>query len=391
MYPTRRPALLLFVSVALAAVLPTLASANSAPVITNVVAQQIPNTGDVEITYDVSDADGDLLAANFVCSSNNGTDYDLYPVSVTGDVRKPMSPGAGKRIVWHASADYPGRYWSQVVVKVVVNDSPSIVGPMLPVGSGTFMMGGTDIADQQPVHQVSLDTFLIDKYEVTNADFEAFINAQGYTTKAFWSEAGWFWRQQYNILLPLYWTSTANNSGPSFPGFPVVGISWYEAEAFSRFVGKRLPTEAEWEMAARGVNSYVFPWGSTLDGSRANYSTSGDPYEGYGSTPVGFFDGRLHPSPAFQTTDSPGPYGAYDQCGNVWEWVQDWYGDYYASSPASNPPGPVQGAAKVMRGGSWVENPGPNPSQTYPRTYFRNAMATATRDRAIGFRCARTP
>jgi formylglycine-generating enzyme required for sulfatase activity len=367
--------------------LPVTTSANSPPVVTNVTAHQIPNTGTVQITYDVSDVDGDSLATSLVCSSDNGVTFDLYPVTVSGDIRLPITPGTGKQITWNAVKDYPGRFWSQVVAKVVVSDGPSIAGPMALVPGGSFTMGGPDAADQQPVHPVSVDSFYIDKFEVTNAEFEAFINAGGYSTQAFWSESGWMWRTSMNVTAPEYWTTGQYNSGPSWPGFPVVGVSWYEAEAYARYAAKRLPTEAEWEKAARSTDSRTYPWGSGVDGSRANYLNSGDPFTPW-STPVAFFDGRLHPSPPFQTTDSPGPHGEYDQAGNVWEWVQDWYGpDYYAASPASNPPGPIQGTQKVFRGGGWdldVAGPG-------MKTYYRNETIPSQRFSSIGFRCARNP
>ena len=356
---------------------------NSAPVVTNVTAQQIAGTGLVEITYDVSDADGDAVTATVICSSDNGVTFDLLPVTVSGDIHKPMAAGAGKQIMWNAAADYPGRYWSQVVAKVVVSDGPSVSGEMVHVPAGNFTMGSTYSSDEQPVHIVYLDAFYIDKYEVTNAEFEAFINAGGYNTQAFWSTAGWSARQSGGWTAPQYWQSGSYHSGPGWPGFPVVGVSWYEAEAYANFAGKRLPTEAEWEKAARGTDERTYPWGNSIDGSRANYNSSGDPYDG--STPVGFYDGRLYPNPPFQTTNSPGPYGAYDQAGNVLEWVNDWYSaTYYSVSPASNPPGPVSGSSRVLRGGSWAHD------ATSLRCADRTTYDPTRRDTYIGFRCART-
>jgi len=378
------------------AVPPALAQ-NSAPVVSNVVAQQTPGTGFVTITYDVSDAEGDSLASSLVCSSNNGATFDLYPITVTGDVHRRMAPGTGKQITWNAAIDYPGQYWTQVVAKVVVSDGPVAAGEMVLVPSGNFTMGSTANADEQPVHTVYLDAFYIDTYEVTNAQFKTFVDAGGYTTQAFWSPAGWAWRTSNSITEPTEWSSGGDHSGPGWPGFPVVGVSWYEAEAYANFVGKRLPTEAEWEKAARGTDARTYPWGEGLDQTRANYLGSGDPYESL-STPVGFYDGRLHPSPAFQTTNSPGPYGTYDQAGNALEWVKDWYDGnlYYSVSPSSNPTGPVSGSIAVLRGGDYgLVNLTADQDLRCAKRYvaignYANYKRT-DRYPHIGFRCVRTP
>jgi len=301
-------------------------------------------------------------------------------------VNVAMAPGPGKEIIWNAAADYPGSYWPQVVAKVLASDGPALSREMVFVPAGNFTMGQTGIA--VPVHTVYLDAFFIDKYKVTNAQFKAFIDAGGYTTQAFWSAAGWSVRSSEGWTLPYYWTAGTYHSGPAWPGFPVVGVSWPEAEAYANFVGKRLPTEAEWEKAARGTDQRIYPWGNSIDGSRANYLASGDPYESSGyTTPVGFYDGRLHPSPPFQTTDSPSAYGAYDMAGNVWEWVADWYQyDYYSVSPSSNPPGPLSGWDRVLRGGA---------STTYDPGFLRSAYRyygdlLIHRNGLFGIRCART-
>jgi formylglycine-generating enzyme required for sulfatase activity len=341
-------------AVGLALLAPAARAQNSAPVVTNVAAYQIQGTGQVRVTYDVSDAEGDQVTARLVCSSNGGGTFDLLPVSVSGHVNVQMAPGPGKEILWNAAADYPGRYWPQVVAKVYASDGPALASEMVLVPAGNFLMGSTSgNADEQPQHTVYLDAYYIDKYEVTNAEFEQFIDAGGYDIQALWSASGWNARQGNGWTAPAFWASGSYNSGPGYPGFPVVGVSYYEAEAYATFVGKRLPTEAEWEKAARGTDARTYPWGEGISTSRANYSSSGDPFEPY-STPVGFYDGRLHPNPPFQTTDSPSPYGGYDLAGNVLEWVRDWYSaTYYASSPSSNPPGPVSGSYRVLRGGSW--------------------------------------
>jgi formylglycine-generating enzyme required for sulfatase activity len=361
---------------------------NSAPVVANVVAQQIAGTGNVRITFDVSDADGDQVTARLICSSNNGTTFDLLPVTVSGDVNRAIAPGTGKQIVWNAAVDYPGRYWTQVVARVYASDGVAFAGEMVSVPAGSFNMGSpSGSQSNQPVHSVLLDGFSIDKYEVTNAEFQQFIDAGGYSTQAFWSAAGWSWRLQYNRTQPVYWGYDDPRCGPAWPSFPVV-TSWYEAEAYANFVGKRLPTEAEWEKAARGSAGRDYPWEGAYDSRRVNAFGSNDPYEP-GSTPVGFYDGRLHPNPPFQTIDSAGPFGTYDQAGNVLEWVSDWFdAGYYEISPAANPAGPITGSSKVMRGGGWHYEGGQN--WHVLESYHRNAIPPAYEGRVIGFRCARS-
>ena len=332
-------------------------------------------------------ADGDSVTAWLTVTT--GGPFDVIPVSVTGDVQHRMAGGPGKQILWNAAADYPGQYWSQVRAKVIATDwgGPAVGGEMVYVPAGSFTMGSTQNPDEQPVHSVYLDAFYIDKYEVTNAEFKQFIDAGGYSFPGYWSPAGWAWRVQNGITQPMGWG--AIHSGPAWPGFPVFGVSYYEAEAYANFVGKRLPTEAEWEKAARGNDARTYPWGEGIDGSRANYANSGDPYDD-NTTPIGFYDGRLHPNPPFQTTNSPGPYGAYDQAGNLWEWVKDWYSStYYSQSPPSNPQGPPTGSSRVVRGGGWGD------TTAYLRCARRSGYGyggdPSGRSLYLGFRCARTP
>src|SRR5688572_14029802 len=205
---------------------------------------------------------------------------------------------------------------------------------MVVVPAGPFWMGSeTGRPDERPRHRVDLDAYQIDTYEVTNARYARFVEAGGYTTPALWSSAGWAWKNRLHVTQPAHWTNPAWNG----PTQPVVGVSWFEAEAFCRFVGKRLPTEAEWEKAARGDDEREFPWGNDWDPTRTN-----GPPGGSVTTPVGSYPSGVS------------AYGIHDLAGNAWEWVADWYGaDYYASSPAANPPGPSSGLERVFRGGSW--------------------------------------
>ena len=189
-------------------------------------------------------------------------------------------------------------------------------------------------SDQQPEHRVYLDDYWIGQTEVTNSQFQRFLNVGGYDSERYWSVEGWRWR---------------NGSTPS-DRFNEINppdlVSWYEAEAFANWLTDvagipiRLPTEAQWEKAARGTDARLFPWGnSSPTAELANTYSSG-------TEPVG-----IHPAGA-------SPYGALDMAGNVYEWTSDWYAaDYYAFSPATNPTGPADGGNRVMRGGSWKYRP----------------------------------
>jgi formylglycine-generating enzyme required for sulfatase activity len=216
---------------------------------------------------------------------------------------------------------------------------------MVLVPAGEFWMGSDESADEQPRHRVGLDAYYIDKYEVTNAFYKRFMEATGRAA-------------------PGYWNNTSFNGESQ----PVVGVSWHDADAYCKWAGKRLPTEAEWEKAARGTDGRKYPWGEQWDSSRAN---AGDKL---GKTaPVGSY-----PSGA-------SPYGVHDMAGNVWEWVADWYDkDYYKRSPERNPTGPDSGWNKVLRGGSWYDDP-----FFALRTASRGNVTPVLRNDLIGFRCAR--
>ena len=219
----------------------------------------------------------------------------------------------------------------------------------IPVGNFTM---GSDTSDpgcynhETPKHTVYLDAFQISKYEITNAQYKSFIDYGGYNNSAYWTTEGWSWRTSNNITEPYYWSSGQYNSGPSFPNHPVVGVSWYEAYAFCMWAGSNLPTEAQWEKAARGTsaNNY-WPWGSIWDASKCNSWENSTPDTFNYSSPVGYFSA------------GQSPYGVYDMAGNVYEWVNDWYqSNYYSSSPSINPTGPTSGTLHVIRSGSYVNN-----------------------------------
>jgi len=212
------------------------------------------------------------------------------------------------------------------------------------VPAGEFTMGSNDGgSNEQPVHTVYLDGYWMMRTEVMNEQFGKFIDADGYTIERYWTVEGWKWRTGANLSLPRYWDDSQYNGAEQ----PVVGVSWYEAVAYANWLAEytglalRLPTEAEWEKAARGTDGRVYPWGNAEPTERLlNFNNTVGRPVAVGSYPEGV-----------------SPYGALDMAGNVWEWVGDWYaGDYYVNSPKENPQGPGAGEYRVLRGGSFSFN-----------------------------------
>jgi formylglycine-generating enzyme required for sulfatase activity len=224
---------------------------------------------------------------------------------------------------------------------------------MLLVPEGEFTMGSErGETDEQPVHIVFLETFYIDKFEVTNKLYKACVDDG-----------------QCEPPRQIYFFAESPNKiyfgNPQYDNYPVIYVDWNLAKAYCEWRGARLPTEAEWEKAARGREGNTYPWGRDLDCQKANYQDCVNQTSEVGSYP-----------------DGVSPYGVYDMTGNVWEWVADWYSDnYYANSPKNNPSGPNTGQSRVLRGGSW-----PRFDVT---AYHRTKFAPNYNTFDIGFRCAR--
>jgi formylglycine-generating enzyme required for sulfatase activity len=230
--------------------------------------------------------------------------------------------------------------------------------------------------DEVPKHKIWVNDFYLDKYEVTNREYMKFVNAGGYVKSIFWSKDGQEWLSEKKIRIPECFDDFRFND----PDHPVVCISWYEASAYAKWAGKRLPTESEWERAARGDSNSIFPWGdntSVKDGYRANYHPGGENQNK---------DGYRFTAPVQAFSNGVSPLGIFQMAGNVWEWCEDWYGeDYYAKSPAKNPAGPRNGTEKIVRGGSWLN------SIISIRSSYRSYVDPKLRYSHIGLRCARSP
>ena len=220
---------------------------------------------------------------------------------------------------------------------------------MVLIPSGEFTMGknSSNPTDWQPEHQVSIDAFYMDKYEVTNKQYYEFC-------------------METNNSFPEFWGSSQFKCSLDYPDHPLVGVSFTDAEKYAKWAGKRLPTESEWEYAARGgLQNKNFPWGDKIDSTKANY-------------------GKKYKTTLKVGTFKPNGYGLYDIAGNVWEWTSDFYGDnYYTNSPDKNPKGPRQGRFKVIRGGSW------HSGGMCQQTYYRNGLPVSWVDFAVGFRCVK--
>jgi formylglycine-generating enzyme required for sulfatase activity len=232
---------------------------------------------------------------------------------------------------------------------LIASEDPAMVN----VPAGTFTMGRTKLTsddktnmrphvllDDRPLHNVSISAFQLDKHEVTNAEYRIFVEKTG--RKA-----------------PYHWI------GQQPPDLPVYNVDWEDANAYCHWAGGRLPTEAEWEYAARGGKADVdYPWGDQPDTKLARFNV------GTGAGPVAKFPAN--------------GFGLFDMAGNVSEWTADWFDrGYYAKSPAADPKGPASGEYKVIRGGAWSDSP------KRITVFFRNWVRPNQRTPNIGFRCAR--
>ncbi|MEH1803635.1 MAG: ergothioneine biosynthesis protein EgtB [Nostoc sp.] len=255
---------------------------------------------------------------------------------------------------------------------------------MIQIPSGEFEQGSNSsdaLDNERPAHKVYLDTYFIDRYPVTCGQYRAFMEAGGYQNSHWWSESGWQWLQTQSVTQPLYWCSNAYDSKlHGDDNHPVCGVSWYEAEAYSRFVGKRLPTEAEWEKAvswdARANSHRTYSWGdeeptaqhcNCVGVARRRHHLIGN------TTAVDAY-------PAGQSA-----YGLYDTLGNVWEWTASWFDGYKGFQSY-----PYTGYSqvyfdqqhRVLKGGSWATCP------WVLRSSFRNWYHPGVRQIFAGFRCA---
>ncbi len=356
-----------------------------------------PGTKLVDITYDLADPGVASVSIWILVSQDAGTNWNVPAYTFTGAYG--VSPGLNKAVVWNAGADWNGQYTANCRVRVLANDADPAGLALIP--AGPFQMGDPldgDIADARPVHSVNVSAFYMDKSLITGARWIGVYQwgtLHGYT----FDNAGaakandhpvqsisWFdavkWcnaRSEQEGRTPAYYTDAAltviYKTGQAAPF-----VNWSAN-------GYRLPTEAEWEKAARGgLSGQRFPWGLTITHSQANYNSSSSysydtsPTRGYNPAYAVGSQPYTSPVAVFQ----PNGYGLFDMAGNVWEWCWDWLdGYYYSSSPGTDPHGPASGNQRVLRGGSWYF------SADLARCANRNVVAPTNAGSDIGFRCVR--
>ena len=282
----------------------------------------------------------------------------------------------------------PGFTSPRCLMNTTRSCSPSFELQMVHIHAGPFVMGiqdqqidwlvqRTDVAArwkekgyfgrEQPQHQVTLADYFIAKYPVTVGEYAAFLAGGGYQCRRFWTKAGWAWREAQDVLEPAYWQD-AKWSGDQC--LPVVGVSWYEAFAYGCWLsevtgcGYRLPSEAEWEKAARGTDARLYPWGDSFDVSRCNTREGGS--------------GRTVPVSQYSPAGDS-PYGCADMAGNASEWVSSQFRPY-PYDPAEGREVPSGAGERVIRGGSWFKD------SLRARTVSRGHNDPYFRDNDVGFR-----
>ena len=348
------------------------------------VAQRTDGSKIVDITYDLSP---DALFTDYTITveiSFNGGDTWNQTNYVQGDVGV-VEAGTEKAIEWYMGNQYSNTFNDNVQVRVLAESTiyweSQMDFEMVSVPAGDYTYGSND-------ELLTIDyDFEMSKYPITNAQYTEFL-IEAYQTGEVWISGGdvvGFYAGDehysggdydlYNLGTPsesynygqISWNNTTFIVTEGFGNHPVVKVTWFGAYKFAEHYGMRLPNEHEWEKTARAETGSDYPWGDNIDGSNANYSGSGDPWDN-GTTPVGFYNGQAYEG--FQTTDSSSPYGAYDMAGNVWEWTQSWYSE--------------TSSGRVVRGGSW------DGDTVNCQSWYRSYGIPTGNNIDIGFRVART-
>jgi len=324
---------------------------------TNLFGQQITNVQDIQqdddirITYDLYGGNNiEQFTVSLYVSLDGRSSWRGPLAAVSGDVGPGIRPGRDKTIIWRVLEEFDELQGNSIYFKVTATYTPmrfDFEPEMVSVKGGTFRMGSNDgDSDEKPIHSVTLSDYSIGKYEVTNAQFCAFLNEKGNQ-----QEGGVEWINLEGSYKNEKCRISSSGNGfkvqRGYEEHPVIYVSWYGARAFCNWLKEKtgknyqLPREAQWEFAARGGNKsrgYKYAGSDNL-GTVGWYSDN----SGGGTQEVG--------------QKRPNELGIYDMSGNVWEWCQDWYGDY-SSRAQRNPIGASSGSYRVYRGGSWVNDAG---------------------------------
>jgi len=357
--------------------------ANHAPRVEDITfSQREDGSHIVDIYFNLIDQDNDLLSVSIFASNDAGQTWNFPMSTYSGDFGENIAPGSNKQIIWDFAADHEDVWEPSMRFKITVSDGhyePDDEFDWALVSSGTYTWGEND-----EIQTIDYD-YEIMVYEVTNQQYlnyleEALLAGEievsttsvtGYYVGDENYSAGDYEFYYHDGNSFISWTGNSFLLTSGYEHHPIMKVSWFGANAFAEYYGWRLPTEEEWEKAARGMTGYEYPWGDELSEDRANYNGSGDPWEDQATaetTPVGFYNGQSFGG--FQTTDSPSPYGCYDMCGNVYDWTDSWYNS----------------ATRVLRGGSWHYVS----SYDNLRSWYRFNIYPARTYNFIGFRCAKT-
>jgi formylglycine-generating enzyme len=384
----------------------------AAPVVSNVRASQRAGTGLVDIYYDLASA-SNALTVSVAVSTNSGVAFNAPAASLSGDLDSGVTPGASKHVVWNAGADLAALYFPNVKVRVSADDATAPAGMAL-IPAGSFTMGNCmdtneGSSAELPLHTVYVSAFYMDKYDVTKALWDDVYNwaithgysfdygAQGKASNHPAQGMTWYdavkWcnaRSEKEGLNFCYYTSAAQTTvyRSGQVNLTNASVNWVAN-------GYRLPTEAEWEKAARGgLSGQRFPWGNTISESQANYYSywsGGVPYYFYDVNTYSGYNTNYNTGGSPYTSPvgsfAPNGYGLYDMAGNVFQWCWDWDdGSWYSNVGATQTDTRGPGGAlssRVLRGGSWSHN------ANLARCAYRNYNYPSSADLNFGFRCVR--
>lgn len=376
------------------------------PVVSNVTSSQRAGTKFVDITYNVADADGDALKVRVEISDNNGTTYNVPAFSFTGAIGDNVIPGNGKTIVWDAGKDWDGEYSAQMRVKIIAVDAKGLPGLAWSneIPPGGFLMGQDGgVEGSGSSRHVNIPwSYWLSKHEITNDQYAEYLNTalvagaivRNGTSSVTAVASKYTGVPASGLLLnigdsvDIRWNVSKFETVTGRGNFPV-SVTWYGAAAFAQHYGYDLPTQAEWEKAARGPDyddagqHQLYPWGNSINGGYANYYSSGDPYE-FGKTPVGYYNGNQ--SPFGPNTLSA--YGLYDIIGNLTEWTRSIFSDisgYPQQEDLNNPHNLLTASdnSRVIRGTSYES------SSSQHAIFNRGIISKSGYANQIGFRVIR--